>query len=65
MGYEVNLWKTEALHAELSKREEAVTSSYSAMGDFLQYIMCLWLRIRKRSDQGVYLVHEFSFTDIF
>ena len=53
MGYEVNLWKTEALHAELSKREEAVTSSYSAMGDFLQYIMCLWLRIRKRSDQGV------------
>ena len=30
--------KTEALHAELSKRPEAATSSYSAEVDFLQYI---------------------------
>ena len=30
--------KTEALCAELNKRAEAATSSYSATGDFLQYI---------------------------
>ena len=30
--------KTEALHAELYKRAEAATSSYSAEVDFLQYI---------------------------
>ena len=30
--------KTEALYAELNKRAEAATSSYSATGDFLQYI---------------------------
>ena len=30
--------KTEALHAELHKRAEAATSSYSAEVDFLQYI---------------------------
>ena len=32
------LKKTEALHAELNKRAEAATSSYSAEVDFLQYI---------------------------
>ena len=30
--------KMEALHAELNKRAEAATSSYSAEVDFLQYI---------------------------
>ena len=30
--------KTEALHAELHKRAEAATISYSAEVDFLQYI---------------------------
>ena len=30
--------KTKALNTELNKRVEAVTSSYSAAGDFLQYI---------------------------
>ena len=28
------------------------------------FILCLWLRIIRTPDQGVYLVHEFSFTDI-
>ena len=30
--------KTEAMYAELNESAEAVTSSYSATGDFLQYI---------------------------
>ena len=30
--------KTQALHAELNKRAEAATISYSAEVDFLQYI---------------------------
>ena len=30
--------EAEALHAKLSKRAEAATSSYSAAVDFLQYI---------------------------
>ena len=30
--------KTEALYAELNERLEAVTSSYSATGEFLHYI---------------------------
>ena len=34
--------ETEALHAELSKRAEAATSSYSTAADFLQCI-CLVL----------------------
>ena len=29
------------------------------------FIQCLWLRIIRRSGQGIYLVHELSFTDIF
>ena len=30
--------KTEVLYAELNKRAEAATSSYSAAGDFLQHL---------------------------
>ena len=30
--------KTDALYAELNERLEAATSSYSATGEFLQYI---------------------------
>ena len=37
-GTELLSEKTEALHAELNKRAEATTSSYSADVDFLQYI---------------------------
>ena len=35
------LKKTEALYAELNEKVEAVTSSYSAAVDFLQYIYLL------------------------
>ena len=34
----LNSEKPEALYSELYKRGEAATSSYSAIGDFLQYI---------------------------
>ena len=45
---------TEAFYAELNKKAEAVTISYSVRTDFLQiFILCLWLRPIRRSDQGV------------
>ena len=37
-GYGVISEKTEALYAEPNERVEAATSSYSATGEFLQYI---------------------------
>ena len=45
--------ETEALHAKLSKRVEAASSNYSAVVDFLPYIYLVWLRVIRRSDQGV------------
>ena len=33
--------KTEALFAEINERVEAATSTYSATGEFLQYVLCL------------------------
>ena len=44
---------TEALPAKLSKRAEAASSNYSAVVDFLQYIYSVWLRVIRRSDQGI------------
>ena len=35
--------KTEALHAELNERVEEATSSYSALGEFLQYVYSVLL----------------------
>ena len=37
-GTELVSEKTDALYAELNRRVEAVTSSYSATGEFLQHI---------------------------
>ena len=46
--------KTEALYVEFNERAEAATSSYSEPGDFHNiFTLCLWLRIKRRSDQGV------------
>ena len=51
-GYGLISKKTEALHTELNERAEAATNSYSATGDFYNiFIVCLWLRIIRRSDQ--------------
>ena len=44
----------EALHAELNERAETATSSYSALGNFPQYIYSVLVaKIIRRSDQGV------------
>ena len=53
--------KTEVLYIELNKRVEAAIGSYSGTGDSLQYIYSVPLS----SLSSRYLVHEFSFTDIF
>ena len=43
--------KTEALYAELNKREEAAISNYSVRGNFLQCIFSVLVRrIIRRSD---------------
>ena len=44
--------KIEALYLELSKRAESATSSYYAMGDFLQYIYSVFVAIIRRPDRG-------------
>ena len=53
--------KTEALYAELNERVEAVTSLYSATGNFLQYICSALVA---KIDQDVFF-HKFSYKDIF
>ena len=46
--------KTEAFYVKLNEKVEAATSSYSAPGDFYSiFILCLCLRIKRRSVQGV------------
>ena len=47
--------KTEALYAALDKRMEATTCSYSATGEFLQYIYSALVakNYQKISNQGV------------
>ena len=55
----------EVLCAELNKRAEAATSSYSAAGDFLQYIYFVVVDKNYHKIQSKCLAHEFFFTDIF
>ena len=57
--------KAEALYAELNKRAEAATSSYSATGEFLQYIYSVLVAKNHQKIRSRCLVHELSFTDIF
>ena len=64
-GRELVSEKTEALFAELNKRVEAATSSYSAKGEFLQYIYSILAAKNHQKIQSRYIVHEFSFTEIF
>ena len=57
--------KMEALYAELNERWEAVTSSYSATGDFLQYTYSVVVAKNHKKIRSRCLIHEFSFTYIF
>ena len=62
--YEGNFWKKH-LYAELNKRAEAAVSSYSATGDFLQYIYSVLVAKNHQEVQFRCLVHEFFFGDVF
>ena len=53
--------KTEALYAELNKRAEAATNSYSATGNFLQYIYSVLIAKNHQKIRSRCLVHELSF----
>ena len=69
-GYGVNLLKNEALYAELDKRAKAVISPVVILQQAIFYdlfILCLWLKIIRRSDQSVYFMNFSShifFNDI-
>ena len=54
----------EALYVELNERVETGTSSYSAPGDFSQYICSLLVPKNQNKNRSRCLVHEFSITDI-
>ena len=56
--------KTEALFPELNERAEAATSSYSVIGDFLQYFYSMLVTKNYQNARSRFLVHEFSFTYI-
>ena len=56
--------KTETFYVELKERAEAATSSYSAPGDFLQYIYFVLVATNQKKTRSMCLVSEFSFTDI-
>ena len=59
------LKKTDTLYTELNERVEAATSSYSATGEFLQYIYSVLVAKNHQKIRSRCLVHEFSFTYIF
>ena len=63
-GTELVSEKTEALFAELNERVEAATSTYSATGEFLQYIYSMLVDKNHQTIRSRCLAHEFSFTDI-
>ena len=45
--------KTKVLLTELHERAEPAISSYYVASHFLQYILCLWIRIIRSTYQGV------------
>ena len=57
--------KTEALYPKLNERVEAGTSSYSAIGEFLQYIYSVLVAKSCQKIWSRCLSHEFSFTYFF
>ena len=56
--------KMEAFYAELNKKVEAATSSYSAPGDFSQNVYSVLMAKNQKKVRSRCLVYEFSFTDI-
>ena len=64
-GYGLISEKTEILCAELNKRAEAATGSYSVTGNSLQYIYSVPVTKNYRNIRSRCLVHGFPFADIF
>ena len=56
--------KTEAFYVECNEKVEAATNSYSASGDFSQYIYSVLVSKNQKKIRSRCLVHEFSFKDI-
>ena len=57
--------KTKALYTEPNERVERATGSYSAAGDFLQYIYSVIVAKNHQKIRSGCLIHQFSFTDVF
>ena len=57
--------KTEVLSAELNESGEAATSSYTAAGNFLQYIYSVIMAKNHQKIRSRCLVYELFFKDIF
>ena len=51
--------KNEALYVELNTRAKAATNSYSAPGDFSQYIYSVLVAKNQKKIRSRCLVHEF------
>ena len=65
MGVRGQFLRAAALHAELNERQETATSCYSAGVEFLQYIDLLLVAKNHQKIRLMYLIHEYSFTDVF
>ena len=57
--------KTEPYYVELNERVEAAIISYSATGEFLQYIYLVLVAQNHQKIRSRCSVYEFSFTDRF
>ena len=57
--------KTEVLSTELNESAEAATSSYTAAGNFLQYIYSVIMAKNHQKIRSRCLVYELFFKDIF
>ena len=57
--------KMRALHLKLNERANVASNSYSATGNFLQYIYYVLVAKNHLKIQSKCSVHKFSFTDIF
>ena len=58
------LRKRKLFYIEFNKRAEADTSSYSAPGDFPQYIYSVLVAKNQKKIRSTCLVHEFFVTDV-
>ena len=63
-GHRVSFWENGSFYVEINKRAEAASNSYSAPGDFSQYVYSVLVAKNQKKIRSWCLVHEFSFIDI-